>query len=59
MFGLVKTLKANNHVRIVTSGCNTAVENLSIFVEKVLYKEVERIPFRIKDTSHMLTLLTN
>lgn len=59
MYGLVKTLKANNHVRIVTSGCNTAVENLSIFVEKVLHKKVERIPFRIKDMSHMLTLLTN
>ena len=59
MYGLAKTLKANNHVRIITSGCNTVVENLSKFVAKVLYKGVERIPFRIKDTIHMLALLTN
>ena len=51
MHGLVKTHKA--------SGCNTAVENLSIFVEKVLYKDVERIPSRIKDTSHMLDIIDN
>ena len=43
MYDLVKTHKVNNPVRIITSGCNTDVENLSIFVEKVLYKEVERI----------------
>ena len=56
-YGLVKTHKANNPVRIITSGCNTAVENLSIFVEKVLYKEAERIPSRIKDTSHMFDII--
>ena len=59
MYGLVKTHKANNPVRIITSGCNTAVENLSIFVEKILYKEVERLPSRIKDTSHMLDIIDN
>ena len=59
MYGLVKTHKANNPVRIITSGCNTAVENLSIFVEKVLYKEVERVPSRIKDISHMLDIIDN
>ena len=55
----VKTHKANNPVRSITSGCNTAVENLSIFVEKVLCKEVERIPSRIKDTNHMLDIIDN
>ena len=59
MYGLAKTHKANNPVRIITSGCNTAVENLSIFVEKVLYKEVERIPSRIKDTRYMLDVIDN
>ena len=59
MYGLVKTHKANNPVRIITSGCNTAFQNLSIFVEKVLYKEVERLPSRIKDTSHMLDIIDN
>ena len=48
MFDLVKIHIVNNPVRIIKSSCNTAVENLSIFVEKVLYKEFERIPFKIK-----------
>ena len=59
MYGLVKTHKTNNPVRIITSGCNTAVDNLSIFVEKVLGKEVERIPSRIKVTSHILDIIDN
>ena len=59
MYGLVKTHKVNNPVRIITSGCDTAVENLSIFVEKVLYKEVERIPSRIKDAGHTLDIIDN
>ena len=57
MYDLVQTHKNNYPVRIITSGCNTAVENLSIFIEKVLYKEVERIPSRIKDTNHMLDII--
>ena len=32
---------------------------MSIFVETVLYKEVERIPSRIKDTNHMLDIIDN
>ena len=36
MYGLIKTHK-NNPARIIRSGCNTAIESLSIFVEKVLY----------------------
>ena len=31
----------------------------STFVEKVLYKDVERIPSRIKKTSHMLDIIDN
>ena len=38
MYGNIKTHKMNNTVRVITSGCNTAVESLSIFVEKELYK---------------------
>ena len=59
MYGLVKTHKVDNPVRIITSGCNTAVENLSICLEKVLYSEVEEIPSRIKDTNHMLDIIDN
>ena len=31
MYGLVKTHKINNPVRVITSGCNTAVESFSIY----------------------------
>ena len=40
MYGLIKTNKENNPVRVITSGCGTAIEYLSIFVENYLYKEV-------------------
>ena len=30
MYGLVKTYKINNPARVITSGCNAAIENLSI-----------------------------
>ena len=59
MYGLIKNHKVDNPVRIITSGCNTEVENLSIFVEKVLYSEAEKIPSRIKDTNHMLDIIDN
>ena len=59
MYGLIKTHKVDNPVRIITSGCNTAVENLSIFAEKVLYSEVKKIPSRIKDTNHMKYIIDN
>ena len=32
MYGNVKTHKIGNPTRVITSGCNTAIENLSIFV---------------------------
>ena len=31
MYGLVKTHKEGNPVRVITSGCGTAIDNLSIF----------------------------
>ena len=59
MYGFIKTHKVDNPVQIITSGCNTAAENLSIFVEKVLYSEVEKIVSRIKDTNHMSDITDN
>ena len=59
MFGIVRTHKVGNPVRIITSGCGTAIENLSIFVEKCLYSEVLKIESRVKDTSEMLTIIDN
>ena len=46
--------KENHPVRVITSGCGTAIVFLSIFVEKCLYKEVSKINPRIKDTPDML-----
>ena len=57
MYGLVKTHKVNNPVRVITTGCGTAVENLSIFVERYLYAEVLKIESRIQDTSEMLNFI--
>ena len=37
MYGNIKTHKTDNLARVITRRCNTAVEHLSIFVEKVLY----------------------
>ena len=36
----IKIRKVGDPVRVITSGCGTAIENLSIFVEKCLYSEV-------------------
>ena len=57
MYGLVKTHKENNPGRVVTSGCGTAIEFLSIFVEEYLYKEVHQINSTIKGTSKMLDII--
>ena len=59
MHGLVKIHKEGNPVREITSGCRTAIENLSIFVEKSLYSEVLNIECRVQDTSEMLTITDN
>ena len=65
MYGLVKAHKEGNPVRVirffqvVIPSCGTAVENLSIFVEKCLYSEVLSIECRVQDTSEMLTIIDN
>ena len=56
MFGLIKTHKENNPARVITRGHGTAIEFLSTFVEKYLYKEVVKINSRIKDTPDMLDI---
>ena len=42
---------------MTTSGCSAAVESLSIFVEKELYKVAENLPSQIKDTNDMLNII--
>ena len=34
MYGLIKTHKVGNPVRVITTACDTVTENVSIFVEK-------------------------
>ena len=50
MYGLVKTYKTDNPVRVMANGCGTAAENLSIFVEKCLFAEALKIESRVQDT---------
>ena len=59
MYGLIKTHKVGNPVRVIPSGCGTGIKSLSIFVEKCLYSEVLKIESRVKDTSEMVTVIDN
>ena len=59
MYGLVKSHQEGKLVRVITSGCGTAIENLSIFVEKCLYSEILNTECRVQDTSEMLTIIGN
>ena len=59
MYGNVKTHKVDTPTRVITSGYNTAIENLSIFVGNVLYDIASELPSRIKDTNHMLDIIDN
>ena len=59
MYGMVKTHKTDNPVRLITSGCNTAVEKLSILVEKTLYPIADKLPSKIKGTNNMLDIIDN
>ena len=57
MYGMVETHKNDNPACVITSGCNTAVENLSILVEKILYPIADKLPSKIKDTDDMLNII--
>ena len=54
---LYKTHKQNNPVRLLTTGCNTAIENLSRFLEVHSAPLATQLPSRIKDTGHLLKLI--
>ena len=59
MYGLTKTHKEINPARVITSECGRAAEFLSGFVENYLYKEVNKIESKIKDTPDMLDIIYN
>ena len=57
IYGNIKIHKTDNRERVITSGCNTPVEHLSIFFEKVLYGIASELPSKIKDKNHMLDII--
>jgi len=53
-FGNVKTHKNNNPVRLITSCCGTAIENLSAFTEFYLKPLAPGLPSFVRDTTDLL-----
>ena len=53
-FGTIKTHKEDNPLRLITSCCGTAIENLSAFTEFYLKPIAQGLPSFIKDTTHLL-----
>ena len=53
MYGMVKTHKADNPMRAITSGSNTVVEKLPKLVEKTLYPLADKLNSKIKHTNNM------
>lgn len=56
-FGNIKTHKAGNPLRLTTSCCGTAIENLSAFTEFYLQPLARKLPSFIKDTTDLLNKL--
>ena len=54
---LYKTHKQGNPVRLLTSGCNTAIENLAKYLEVICAPLTENLRSRIKNTSHLLDII--
>ena len=53
-FGTIKTHKEGNPLRLITSCCGTAIENLSAFTKFYLKPLAQKLPSFIKDTTHLL-----
>ena len=51
-----KTHKPNIPVRLLTTGCNKAIENLAIFVEKHCPTLTENIPTKINGSNHLIDI---
>ena len=52
-FGTIKTHKEGNPLRLITSYCGTAIENLSAFTEFYLKPLAPKLPSFVKDTTHL------
>ena len=57
MYAWIKTHKQNNPVRIIRSGYGTVIEYLSNFIEKYLYREVNKTDSMLKDTHDMSNVI--
>ena len=53
---LYKTHKPNIRVRLLTTRCNTSIENLAIFVVKHCAKLTENMPTKINDSYHLIDI---
>ena len=58
-YGLIKTHKPNNPIRLITSGNGTAVENLSLFTEYFLHPCVKKEPQILIDTTALLNKIAD
>ena len=56
-FGNIKTHKAGNPLRLITSCCGKAIENLSDFTEFYSQPLARKLPSLIKDTTDLLNKL--
>ena len=54
---LYKTHKQGDPVRLLTMGYNTAIENLSRFIENVCAPLTENMRYKIRNTSHLLDII--
>ena len=53
-FGNIKTHKAGNPLRLITSCCGTAIDNVSAFTKFYLQPLARELPSFIKDTTDLL-----
>ena len=53
-YQLIKTQKVDNPASVITSGCGSPTENLSLFVETYCKVVLDSIECRVKDAAHML-----
>ena len=53
---LHKTHKPNIPIRLLTTRCNAAVENLTIFIEKHCGKLTENIPTKVNGSYHLIDI---
>ena len=58
-YGLIKTHKPNNPIRLITSGNGTAVENLSLFTEYFLHPCVKKEPQILIDRTALLNKIAD